>query len=73
MNTMLIHAALFLVGSLALAGFACYVCRGRPAAISLGRRRAGERRMLREIEGHLLAEVKTTDSDHSLEAGVDGL
>ena len=65
MNTMLVHAALFLAGPLALAGFACYICRGRPATLRLGRRQARERRTLQEIEWHLLGEAKTTEGGHS--------
>jgi hypothetical protein len=61
----MIHAALFLVGMLTLAGFACYICCGRPATFSLGRRRRGERRTLQEIEWHLLAEAETTEGGHS--------
>ena len=57
MDIMLIYAAFFLAGALALAGFACYVCRGRPATLSLSRRKARERRTLRDIERHLLAEA----------------
>jgi hypothetical protein len=64
MDTTLIHAALFLAGMLALAGFACYICRGRPATPRLSRRQARERRALQEIEWHLLAAAKTTESDH---------
>ena len=65
MNAMLIHAAIFLAGLLALAGFACYICRGRPATSRFSRQRAGERRALEEIERHLLAEAKATGSDNS--------
>jgi hypothetical protein len=65
MATMLIHAVLFLAGALALAGFGCYICRGRPATPSLSRRKARERRTLQEIEWHLLAEAKATGSDNS--------
>jgi hypothetical protein len=62
---MLIHAVLFLAGALALAGFACYICRGRPATPWLSRRKARERRTLQEIEWHLLAEAKATGNDNS--------
>jgi len=62
---MMTHAVLFLVGALALAGFACYICRGRPVAPSLTRRKTGERRTLQEIEWHLLAEADETDGDNS--------
>jgi hypothetical protein len=62
---MLIHAALFLTGTLALAGFACYICRGRPATPRISRRRARERRTLQDIEWRLFAEVKPTESDNS--------
>ena len=55
MNAMLIHVAIFLVGLLALAGFACYICRGRPATSRFSRQRARERRTLQAIEWHLLA------------------
>jgi len=65
LHTTLIHAALFLAGMLALAGFACYIGRGRPATVRLGRRQARERRTLKETEWHLLAEAATTESDHS--------
>ena len=65
MGTMLIHAALFLAGMLALAGFAGYICRGRPATPRLTRRKAGERRTIQDIEWHLLAEEKATGSDNS--------
>ena len=65
MATMLIHAALFLAGALALAGYACYLCCGRPTAPSLTRRKARERRALQEIEWHLLAEADATGSDNS--------
>jgi hypothetical protein len=65
MGTMLIHAALFLAGMLALAGFAGYICRDRPATSSLTRRKARERRTLQDIECHLLAEEKATGSDNS--------
>ena len=65
MNTMLIHAALFLAGALVLAGFACYICRGSPVTLRLSRRKARERRTLQEIEYHLLGEVKATGSDNS--------
>jgi hypothetical protein len=65
MGTILIHAAIFLAGLLALAGFAWYICRGRPAAPWLARRQARERRTLQEIEFHLLTEVKTTGTDES--------
>ena len=64
MGTMLINAALFLAGALALAGFACYICRGRPATRRLGRRKARERRALQEIEWRLLAEAKAAGSDN---------
>jgi hypothetical protein len=60
----LIQAALFLAGMLALAGFAWYICRGRPATPWLGRRQARDDRTLQEIERHLLAETKITESDH---------
>src|SRR5580693_6423549 len=69
MDTMLIHAALFLTGTLALAGFACYICRGRPATLRLSGRRARERRTLQDIEWHLFAEVKATESDNSRQIG----
>ena len=65
MATMLINAALFPAGGLVLAGFACYVCRGRPATHRLSRRKARERRALQEIEWHLLAEAKATGSGNS--------
>ena len=65
MDSMMIHAALVLAGPLALAGFACYICRGRPATLRLGRRQARERQTLKEIEWHLLAEAKTTEDGHS--------
>ncbi len=65
MATMLIHAALFLAGALALAGFACYICRGRPATPRLTRQKARERRTLQEIERHLIADSKATGSDNS--------
>lgn len=64
MGTMMIHAALFLAGALALAGFACYVCL-RPGTRGLSRRKARERRALQEIERHLLAAAKATGSDNS--------
>jgi hypothetical protein len=73
MNTLLIHAAFFLAGLLALAAFAGYICRGRPVTLRPGRRQARERRTLKEIECRLLAEAETSESDHSLKAGVDGL
>jgi hypothetical protein len=62
MDAFLLNAALFLIGPLALAGFACYVCRGRPAALSLSRRQARERQVLQEIERHLIAEAKATET-----------
>jgi hypothetical protein len=65
MDTMLIHAALFLTGTLALAGFACYVCRGRPVTLRISRRRARERRSLQDIEWRLFAGVKATENDNS--------
>jgi hypothetical protein len=65
MNTMLIHAALFLAGTLALTAFACYVCRGHPATLRLSRRRARERRTLQEVEWHLLTQLKVNGSDNS--------
>jgi hypothetical protein len=65
MGTMLIQAALFLAGALALASFACYVCRGRPATLRLGRRQARERQALHEIEWQLRAEAKAHESDNS--------
>jgi hypothetical protein len=65
MGTMLIHVALFLAGALALAGYACYICRGRPATPRLSRRKARERRTLQEIEWRLLAGEKSTGSDNS--------
>ena len=65
MDTMLIRAGLFLVGTLMLAGFACYVCRGRPVTFSLSRRPSMERRTLQEIEWHLLAEANAAEGDHS--------
>jgi hypothetical protein len=65
MNTMLIHAALFLAGPLVLAGFARYICHGSPATLRLSRRQARERRALQEIEWHLLAEAQATGSDNS--------
>ena len=65
MATMLINAALFPAGALARVGFACYICRGRPATQRLSRRKARERRALQEIEWHLLAEAKATGSDNS--------
>lgn len=65
MGILLIHAALFLAGMLALAGFARYICRGRPATPSLTRRKTRERRTLQDIEWHLLAEEKATGSDNS--------
>ena len=57
MGIMLINAAFYLAGALALAGFACYICRGRPATLSLSRRKARERRALRDIERQLLTEA----------------
>lgn len=65
MGTMLVHAALFAGGILALAGYACYICRGRPAAPRLSRRKARERRALQEIEWRLIAGEKATGSDNS--------
>ena len=65
MNTMLIHAALFLAGALALAGFACYICRGRPVTPGLSSRRAREHRMLQVIERDLFAGAKATEGDNS--------
>ena len=65
MGIIVIHAALFLAGALALAGFACYICRGRPVACRLGRRQARERRTLQDIEWQLLTEAKATGSDNS--------
>lgn len=62
---MMIHAVPFLVGALALAGFACYVCRGHPATPSLTRRKTRGRRTLQEIERHLLTEADATDGDNS--------
>jgi hypothetical protein len=62
---MMIHAVLFLVGALTLAGFACYICRGHPAAPELTRRKARERRTLQEIEWRLLAEADAPGSDNS--------
>jgi len=50
----LAYIALFVVGPLLLAGYVCYVCRGRPA--SVGRRRAKEMQALQEIERHMLVE-----------------
>jgi hypothetical protein len=67
MGIILIHAALFLAAALALAGFACYICRGRPVTCRLIRRQARERRTLQEIEWQLLAEAKATGSDNSRE------
>ena len=60
MDALPIYAVLFPAALLALAGFARYVCRGRPATLSLGGRRARERRALQEIERHLLAEAGAT-------------
>jgi hypothetical protein len=57
MDIILINAAFYLAGALALTGFACYICRGRPATLSLSRRKARERRALRDIERQLLAEA----------------
>ena len=57
MDIILINAAFYLAGVLALTGFACYICRGRPAALSLSRRKARERRALRDIERQLIAEA----------------
>ncbi len=68
MDTMLIQAGLFLAGMLTLAGFAWYVCRGRPATLGLSRREARERRALQEIEWRLLAEAKTVEGGHSRQA-----
>jgi hypothetical protein len=65
MNTMLIHAAFFVAGPLALTGFACYICRGRPATLRLSRRNGGERRALKDIEQHLFAEARAAESDNS--------
>jgi len=65
MASMLTNAALFLAGALALASFACYICRGRSATPRLTRRKARERRALQEIEWHLIAEAKATGSDNS--------
>jgi hypothetical protein len=65
MAAMLIHAALFLSGALALAGFACYICRGRPSPSRLSRRKARERRALQEIDWYLLAEAGATGNDNS--------
>jgi hypothetical protein len=65
MNTMLIHAALFLAGPLVLAGFVRYICRGSPVTLRLSRRQARERRTLQDIEWHLLAEAKATKNDNS--------
>jgi hypothetical protein len=68
MASMLINAALFPAGALALAGFARYICRGRPVTRRLSRRQAREYRTLQEIEWHLLAEAKAAGSDNSLQA-----
>lgn len=65
MGTTLIHSALFLAGPLALAGFALYICRGRPATLRLSRRNGGERRALEDIEQHLFAEARAVESDNS--------
>ena len=65
MGIIVIHADLFLAGALALAGFACYICRGRPVTCGLGRRQARERRTLQDIEWQLLTEAKATGSDNS--------
>ncbi len=65
MGTMLIHAAIFLAGALALAGFACYICRGRPPTPRFSRRRAWERRTLQEIENNLFFQFKAAESDNS--------
>ena len=65
MDTMLIQCALFLAGALALAGFACYICRGRLVTNQLSRRKARERRTLQDIEWHLIAEAKATKNDNS--------
>lgn len=69
MVTMLVYAALFLAGALALAGFACYICRGRPATHSLSRQNVRERRALQEIERHLLTGAEATGSDNSRQNG----
>jgi len=65
MGIMLIHAAFFLAGPLALAGFACYICRGRPAAFRLSGRNGRERRTLDDIERRLFAEARATESGNS--------
>lgn len=65
MGTMLIHAALFLAGMLALAGFAGYICRGRRPTPRLTRHKAREHRALQDIEWHLLAEEKAAGNDNS--------
>jgi hypothetical protein len=65
MGSMLIQAVLILAGPLALAGYARYICRGRPATPRLSRRKARERRTLQEIERHLLAAAPAAGSDNS--------
>jgi hypothetical protein len=62
MDALPIYAVLFPAALLALAGFVGYVCRGRPATLSLSRRPARERRALQEIERHLLAEAAATEA-----------
>jgi hypothetical protein len=65
MVSMLINAAFLLAVPLALAGFACYVCRGRPVALRSAKRRASEYRALQEIEWYLRAEAEGAESDNS--------
>jgi len=65
MGTTLIYSALFLAGPLALAGFILYICRGRPAMPRLSRRQTREHLTLRDIEQHLFAEARATESDNS--------
>jgi len=64
LDNILTHTAFSLVGSLTLVGFACYICRGRPATLGFSGRQARERETLREIEYRLLAEAKAAGSDH---------
>jgi hypothetical protein len=69
MGTTLIHCAFFLTGPLAVTGFTLYICRGHPATSRLSRRNGGERRTLKDIEQHLFAEARATDSDNSGQIG----
>jgi hypothetical protein len=69
MDGLLFYAALFLAGPIALAGFACYICRGRPVTLGLGGRQARERRALAEIEWQLLADAKATEGTADTETG----